>query len=98
MRRTRGEGRIKTKVRALLLAQGWDVLTFWEQHGDYRIHKYQWDVACWGCDARPTDGRVERESASNLAVQMACWVTMGACCKGLRVDFMGRDGWEINPL
>lgn len=93
------EGRIKTKIRALMLAQGWEILTWWEQQGDYRIHKYHWDLACWGCTAKRVDGTVARESMSNGAVQMACWTTMGECAKfGLQVNFDSREGWQIDPL
>ncbi len=97
-RRRGDEGRIKAKVRALMLAEGWEILTWWEQHGDYRIHKYHWDVACWGCTAFAVDGKMQRESAANGSVQMACWSTMGECAKfGLSVNFDRREGWQINP-
>lgn len=54
MRRRREEGRIKIKIRSLMLDSGWDIVLWREQQGDYRIHKYHWDLACWGCHAKAT--------------------------------------------
>jgi hypothetical protein len=94
-RRNREEGRIKTKIRALLLAEGFEVTLFWEQHGDYRIHKYQWDLACWGCHVIPT--KDFPHAAKGFLIDMACWETMTDCARfGLTVDFEDRDGWTIN--
>ena len=94
MRRQRTEGRIKSKIRTLLLAEGFDVTLFWEQQGDYRIHKYQWDLACWGCHVTPT--REFPHAAKGYTVDMACWSTMTECAKfGLTVEYHDRDGWEI---
>jgi hypothetical protein len=95
MRRRNTEGRIKAKIRALMLEAGWDVTLFWEQHGDYRIRKYQWDLACWGCHAKPT--RDFPRALKGFEVAMACWSTMSDCARfGLNVEFLDRDGWEIN--
>ncbi len=95
MRRQTNEGRIKIKIRSLMLEAGWDVTFFWEQHGDYRIHKYQWDLACWGCTAIPT--RNFPHAAKGFPVSMACWGTMGQCARfGINVEYLDRDGWSID--
>jgi hypothetical protein len=94
-RRKTDEGRIKTKVRSLMLEAGWDVISWWEQHGDYRIHKYQWDLACWGCVAVPV--RDFPHAAKGYSKDMACWSRMSDCARfGVKVEFLDRDGWEIS--
>lgn len=79
-----------------MLEAGWDVTLWWEQHGDYRIHKYQWDLACWGCHAIPM--RDFPRAHKGFEHDMACWATMSECAKsGLTVEFHERDGWQIDP-
>lgn len=96
MRRRNEEGRIKTKVRSLLLEAGFEVVLWWEQHGDYRIHKYYWDLACWGCHVIPI--RDFPRATKGYKIDMVCWATMTECAKyGLTVEYMDRDGWEIIP-
>ncbi len=97
-RRFSHEGRVKLKVRSLMLDAGWDVISFWEQHGDYRIHGRQWDVVSWVCHARPIDDSLKPDMTSSRGVLLSCWHTMGECAKrGICIDFDSREGWQIFP-
>ncbi len=83
------EGRIKIRLRKLLLAEGFIVDHFWEQHGNHRIHKYEHDLACWGASA----------SYKNVPVAIASWDTMSDCVKFGVSAFRDRGGsWEVSSL
>jgi hypothetical protein len=65
------EGRLKTKLRALLLCEGFDCDFFWEQQGYFRIHGVECDIASWGVYAW----------FAGQPVSLHCWETMTECVK-----------------